>query len=254
MSIMLTLKLSLVPSFIGGITLAGRKWGPGIAGWLSAFPVVTGPILLFISIEQGASFAQAAASSTLLAILAALVFGLSYSWAATKYSWATSLAGSFLCYFVAVLVLNAFSPSLTLAILIVLASIIIAPRFYPSIALPTASLLAPHNDMLIRMGAGAAFVLLITHFSSNLGAHLSGLLAMFPVMASVLAVFTHRQSGNIFAIHLLRGMVFGYYAFTCFCLVLALMLPSFSIASAFLTAFSTAAVIQAISRRLLKRL
>ncbi|MES2205575.1 MAG: hypothetical protein V4525_02120 [Pseudomonadota bacterium] len=253
MSIVLTLKLALVPSIIGGVTLAGRKWGPEVAGWLSAFPVVSGPILLFIAIEQGASFAQTAASSTFLAILAALVFGLSYAWIATKHAWGVSLAGSFLCYFLAVVILNAFVIPLTLTIPVILILLAIAPRFYPTIALPEASLLPPRNDMGLRMAAGAILVLLVTHFSSRMGAHLSGLLAMFPVMTSVLTVFTHRQSGNAFAIYLLRGSVLGYYAFAGFCLVLALMLPSFSITATFFAAFGVAAVIQVSSRSFLKR-
>jgi uncharacterized membrane protein (GlpM family) len=107
--------------------------------------------------------------------------------------------------------------------------------------------------MIFRMVAGAVLAFLVTHFSSDLGAHLSGLLAMFPVMASVLVVFTHRQSGNVFAIHLLRGTVFGYYAFASFCIVLALMLPMAGIASAFLAAFGVAAAVQAISRGHLQR-
>jgi hypothetical protein len=87
----LALKLALVPSLIGGVTLAGRRWGSGVAGWLSAFPIVAGPILLFIAIEKGAHFAQAAAASTLSAVLAIVVFGLSYSWAAVNHSWVISL-------------------------------------------------------------------------------------------------------------------------------------------------------------------
>ena len=38
------LKLLLVPALIYAVTLAGRRWGPDVAGWLSAFPILSGPI------------------------------------------------------------------------------------------------------------------------------------------------------------------------------------------------------------------
>ena len=101
--------------------------------------------------------------------------------------------------------------------------------------------------MLIRMVAGALLVLLVTHFSSHLGQHLSGFFAMFPVMVSVLSVFSHRQSGNAFAIHFLRGTLRGYYACAGSYAMLAWLLPSLNLTFSFLAAFAGAAVIQLLS-------
>ncbi|WP_431478872.1 hypothetical protein [Massilia eburnea] len=84
MNSILALKLFLVPWLIYAVTLAGRRWGPAVAGWLSAFPIVAGPILLAISLEQGAGFAAAAAQGTLLAVLAMIVFSLTYAWASGR--------------------------------------------------------------------------------------------------------------------------------------------------------------------------
>lgn len=251
--VILALKIVLVPALIGGVTFAGRRWGPGVAGWLSAFPIVAGPILFFIAVEKGAHFAQVAATSTLSAVLAIVVFGVSYSWVATNHSWVTSLAGGFLCYFLTVLLLNSFVMQLVLATPIVLAVLAIAPRLYPSVNFLNDLASPPRNDMAFRMLAGSTLVFLVTHFSSDLGAQLSGLFAMFPVMASVLVVFTHRQSGKAHAIHFLRGTIFGYYAFASYCFVLALMLSIFNITSAFLAAFCVAGVIQSASRNFLPR-
>lgn len=71
MIVLLALKLMLVPSLTAGITLSGRRWGPSVAGWLSAFPVVGGPILFFIAIEQGPAFASAAAVGAPVRVFAA---------------------------------------------------------------------------------------------------------------------------------------------------------------------------------------
>jgi uncharacterized membrane protein len=93
----------------------------------------------------------------------------------------------------------------------------------------------------------------VTHFSSALGPQLSGSFAMFPVMASVLVVFSHRHSGAAFAVHLLWGMVLGYYAFFVFCIILTLMLPVTSIGLAFLMSLGAAVLVQAISHLHLQR-
>ena len=43
---MILLKLLLVPLLLAAVTLAGRRWGQSVAGWLGSFPIVAGPILL----------------------------------------------------------------------------------------------------------------------------------------------------------------------------------------------------------------
>jgi len=253
MSVVLGLKLVLVPSLIGGITLAGRRWGPSVAGWLSAFPVVSAPILFFIALEQGATFAASAAAGTLSAVLAILVFGITYAWAATRFSWGLSLIASFATYLVAVACLTLWVPTLSVAAVAVLIALLVAPQLFPTLAVSATNSSARFNDIYLRMVAGAVLVLLVTHFSSRLGPQLSGVFAMFPIMSSVLVVFSHRQSGAGFAVNLLRGMVFGYYAFGIFCLVLSLALPSMGIGPAFLASLASASAIQATSRIYLLR-
>jgi hypothetical protein len=250
--LILGLKLALVPLLVGGVTLAGRRWGPVLAGWLAAFPVVAGPILLFIAIEHGPVFAAGSAVGTLSAVLAILVFGISYAWAATRFSWAVSLAAGFSVYFLAVLLIGDWAPSLWTAAIAVFAATVIAPTLFPRVTTASTSL-AP-NDIHLRMIAGGILVILVTGFSARLGPQLSGVFAMFPVMASVLAAFSHRRSGAGFAINLLRGMALGYYAFAVFCVVLAILLPRSHVGLAFLASLASAALVQATSLKFLRRM
>lgn len=252
MNLILVLKLLLVPALIAGVTLAGRRWGAAVAGWLSAFPVVSAPILFFIALDQGAGFAAHAAVGTLSAVLAILAFGLGYAWAATRYGWGISLAAGFIAYLAAVSGLGLWHPSLWPAAGAVLAALLAAPRLFP-IATAAAPAPAKSNDIHWRMAAGAVLVLLVTHFSARLGPQLSGVFAMFPVMSSVLVAFSHRHAGAGFAINMLRGMVLGYYAFAIFCLSLSLALPVLGIAPAFVVALAGALLVQAGSRVYLQR-
>lgn len=253
MPILLVLKLTLVPTLIACITLAGRRWGASVAGWLSAFPVVAAPILFFIAIEQGPAFAATAAAATLSAVLAILVFALAYAWTATRLSWQWCVLTAFAAYTLAVTVLKWWSPSVTAAALTVLGVLMLTPSLFPRMAGAPASAAARPNDLHLRMIAGAALVLFVTHFSMQLGPQLSGILAMFPVMSSVLTVFSHRQAGATFAVNLLRGTVLGYYAFASFCIVLSILLQSASVPTAFLSALACAVGVQLVTRLALKK-
>ncbi len=243
----LCLKLVLVPLLVLSITLAGRRWGPAVAGWLSAFPVLAAPILLFISLEQGAPFAASAALSTLAAVLAILAFGISYAWAATRFAWGMSLAVAFACYFAAVACLALWKPSVVVVAPIVVTALLIAGRLFPRLPIDTGPPTTP-DDLLWRMGAGAALVFVLTRYSYRIGPQLSGLFAMFPIMLSVLVVFSHRHAGAGFAIKLLRGTVLGYFGFATFCVVLSLSLRSTGMGASFALSLACAAIVNSISR------
>jgi hypothetical protein len=249
----LAVKLLLVPMLIWGITLAGRRWGPAVGGWLSAFPILSAPILFIIAIQHGTAFAASAALSTLTAVLGNLAFGLCYAWSATRFFWGLCLLAGFAGYFLVIACLYFLAPSIYVAVPLVMAVLLIAPRLYPASGLVAQTPSTPANDLFWRMGSSVLLVLLVTHFSEALGSQLSGAFAMFPMMAPVLAVFSHRQSGSGYATRLLRGMVLGYYSFSVFCIALVLALPATSLGFAFTISLGSAVLVQALSRLLLLR-
>lgn len=250
---MLALKLTIVPLLIAAITFAGHRWGPAVSGWLAGLPVVAGPVLFFIAIEQGPAFAATAAIGTLAGVLATVGFALSYAWVATRFSWPASLACGLAAYFATVAVLYLSSPPVYLAAMVTVASLVLGPRLFPRTAPAAPSVVSTYAEVACRMLAGAALVVLVTHFSANLGPRLSGLLAVFPVMTSVLGVFSHRHSGHAYTVLLLRGLLFGLFAFAAFCLALAMVLPALGIAPGFLAAVSCALLVQYLSRVAVQR-
>src|SRR5439155_21324459 len=70
----LALKLVLTPALIAIATLAGRRFGPSIGGWLVGLPFTSGPVSLFLALEQGTSFAAAAASGSIAGAAASALF------------------------------------------------------------------------------------------------------------------------------------------------------------------------------------
>jgi hypothetical protein len=249
MTAVLVLKLSLVPLLIYLVTLAGRRWGPQVAGWLSAFPIVAGPILFALTLEQGAPFAARAAEGTLLAVVAILVFSLAYAWASSRLGVAGSMALALLAWAGSVVLLHATRLPLGLIFVLVWCALLLTFRLFPAAAASIAG--TRRNDLPWRMLAGAVLVLAVTAGAAHLGARLSGFFAMFPVMSTVLVGFAHAGSGRGSAVALLRGMVVGYFGFAVFCVVLALQLREGAVGSAFALALGCALVVHLAARRML---
>jgi len=223
----------LVPALIGAISLASRHWGPAVAGWLSGFPVVTGPILLFVALEQGPQFASVTAAGALAGGLAWLSFALGYAWAAMHMSWLLALLISLCAYLAVGVVLVLSAPPFALIVAMVVVAVVFAPLGFPRLTRPIGPAASSSIELCARMLAGGVLTVSVTHLSPVLGPKFSGLFAVFPVMGIVLAAFSHRASGNTFTIHLLRSMVSGFYAFTAFCLTVTLALHAMGIAAGF---------------------
>ncbi len=220
-----------------------------MAGWLSAFPIVAGPILLTLALEQGLPFAASSAEGTLLSVLAILVFCVLYAWASSRLAVAGSMLLALSGWGLAVAVLQTLRLPLGLAFVLVWCALLLALRLFPSAA-PAAGG-ARRNDLPWRMLAAAALVLLVTAGAARMGARLSGFFAMFPVMGSVLVGFAHAGSGRASAVALLRGMVCGFFGFSIFCVTLALQLRQGSLGFAFGLALACALVVHVVARRML---
>jgi hypothetical protein len=248
MNAVLLLKLLLVPLLIYLVTLAGRRWGPAVAGWLSAFPIVAGPILFSLTLEQGAAFAARAAEGTLLAVIAILVFSLAYAWASVRCGVAGSMALALLAWAGSVAILQATRLPPGLAFVCVWCALLLTFKLFPDAPAGSGT---RRNDLPWRMLAAAALVLAVTAGATQLGARLSGFFAMFPVMSTVLVGFAHAGSGRGSAVALLRGMVVGYFGFAVFCVTLAMQLREGAVGAAFALALGCALVVHLAARRLL---
>jgi hypothetical protein len=96
----------------------------------------------------------------------------------------------------------------------------------------------------VRALAALTLVLVLSAVSGSLGAHVSGLLAPFPIITAVLSVFTHHQAGHDEVQTLLRGFLAGFYGYAVFCFTVAVALPSWAIGPAFALAVAAALATQ----------
>ncbi len=111
----------------------------------------------------------------------------------------------------------------------------------------------PAWDIPARMIVATAFVLLLTGAAPALGAHLTGLLAPFPLYAAILAVFAHLLEGPGAAVRVLKGLLLGLFGFAGFFLVFAAVIESAGIAPAVAAATGVTLVLQAGSLWALRR-
>jgi hypothetical protein len=245
----LALKLAVVPTFLLLLSFAGRRWGPAVAGWLAGLPLVVGPILAFIAFEQGAAFAAPAASAALAAVSATVVFIVAYAHGARRARWPLALAGALVAWGAAAFVVSHVPAAPGLSLALALAALVAAPRLFPPTGAMSGGRAIGRGELVARMVAGALLTLGVTLAAAAVGPRWSGLLAVFPVLASVLAVFSHRAQGAAFATALLRSMTAGMYSLVAFCLVAALALPGFSAPVAFALALGATVAVQAATRR-----
>jgi hypothetical protein len=148
-------------------------------------------------------------------------------------------------FLLGIAVLSPLRPPAALSLVLVSACFAFGLRLLPAASSPATAVAAPWWDLPARALAALGLVLTLTGLSGALGAHLSGLLAPFPIITSVLAVFTQAHGGFAPVAVLLRNFLIGFYGFAAFCFVLAITLHSLSTAAAFGLATGAALAVQA---------
>jgi uncharacterized membrane protein (GlpM family) len=218
---MLLLKLTIVPIIIALITLAGRKWGSHVAGMLGGMPVVAGPIVVLLAVDQGVNFGIHAGTSAIAGVASLLTFGVAYCWISLRYTWPLALIGAVLSWLITANFLVLLPSSLTISLIVAVMALLLTPRLLPQweIALSSSK---KSNDLIWRMLAGGLLVFFVTQFATVLGGVWSGILAIFPVIGSVIAIFTHHQQSAEQVTVLYRGMVRGLISLVLFFSILTL--------------------------------
>jgi hypothetical protein len=237
------MKLTLAPGLVAATTLASRRWGALVGGVVGGFPAVVGPILVAIYLEHGGAFAARAAAGALAGLMSLTAFVVAYGWLARRLTWAPALGLSWAAFAAATVALDGVSVEVEIALPLVLACFALAYAALPRSGDAETRQAAPEWDLPVRVLATAAFVLALTAGAGALGPRLSGLLAAFPVLASVLSAFTHAQEGAGAVAEFLRGLVAGLAGFAAFCFTVAVLLTNAGALVAFAAATAVALVV-----------
>jgi hypothetical protein len=243
--VVFAVKALLAPVFVVGASLAARRFGPRVGGVVGGLPVVAGPILLVYALVHGADFAARAAGGTLLGLVSLTGFVVVYGRLAGRARWILCVLAGWLAFALGTAIFSAAAVSagiaLTLACTAFALGLLLLPRPRGEARAPISP---PSWDLPLRATCALVLVLALTAAAGWLGPRLSGLLAPFPVITTVLATFTHAQHGARETVRLLRGMLVGFGSFALFCFTLAISLRGLGVAGSFALATTVALLTQ----------
>jgi len=250
---MLALKLTLVPLFLLIVSMSGKWWGPAVAGWLAGLPVVAGPILFLLVLAHGPAFGAHAALLSLSAILASEAFNFAYAWTCRVRPWPVALAAGLGAWLISAFGLSYLPATPAWSAFVALAAVCLGQSCLPRSTAVAAGAPLTRTDLIARMAAGATLTIVVTSISGRAGASWSGLLAVFPLLGTILCVSSQRAHGAAFVVSLVRGMVLGRFSFASFCLALAFALPVQPAWAAFAEAAALAMLTQWLTKHLAMR-
>ena len=92
-------KVVVTPALIAAATLAGRRWGDRMSGWLVGLPLTSGPVVVFRALDHGSRFATTASLGVLLGTISRAAFAVAYacpsgSFASAPSSWSSPAASA----------------------------------------------------------------------------------------------------------------------------------------------------------------
>jgi hypothetical protein len=240
----LALKLLLAPLLVVASSLAGRRWGPRMAGILVVLPIVAGPILLILYLEHGAEFVVIAASATTLAIVPLALFVLIFAYMSRRHSWLLILVTGWVVVLLADLALAEIEVPAGVALVLALLALHGAGWLLRRLGQPAlVPVPAPWWDLPARAISTALLVLLVTGLAASFGPALTGMFTPFPIALSVVCAFTTAQAGHAGVLALLRGIVPGLDGFALFCFVIAITIDDLGGARAFVLATAAAVIV-----------
>jgi hypothetical protein len=77
-------KLVISPLLLAVASLATRRWGAAVGGFLVGLPLTSGPVSVFLALEGGPTFAVQATAGSLAATAGQAGFCLAYAGLPTK--------------------------------------------------------------------------------------------------------------------------------------------------------------------------
>ncbi|MGE5616646.1 MAG: hypothetical protein ACM3X5_06995 [Bacillota bacterium] len=246
---MTLLKLLLVPAAVWLASLAARRWGHAVSGYLGGMPLIGGPITLYLALDPGPDFAARSATLTLAAILGQAAHLLAFAHTARWGRWALSLFAGWGAYAIVSIGIAQLPLTPLGAFALALAGLALAwialPRVHGVATVPS----IPPVELWLRVGAAFALAGMILWSANVFGPVVSGILLSVPVTGSIMPPFTLALYGSGALARLLRGFVLGLTGFTAFFFTVASTVVSWGVALSFCAAVIVALASVSIATR-----
>jgi hypothetical protein len=227
------LRLSLVPAAVWLASLAARRWGHKVSGYLGGMPLIGGPITLYLALDHGAAFAARSATITLAAILGQAAHLMVFAHVGRRSRWPVALLSGAASFVTVALFVAWLDPAAGVALAMAAAGLAGAQRWLPRYR-GTATLPAvPPAELRLRLVAAFVLAAIILWSAQVFGPVASGVLLSLPVTGAIMPPFTLALYGPDALARLIRGFVVGLCGFTAFFFVVATTVVALGATSAF---------------------
>jgi hypothetical protein len=244
------LRLALVPAAVWLASLAARRWGHSVSGYLGGLPMIGGPITLFLALDLGPEFAARSALFTLGAVAGQGAHLLALAHVGQRRRWAVMLAAGWGAFAVTAFAVSLIALDVAIALALALGGLLAAWRWMPREQGDATRPAIPPLELRLRLVAAFALAFLIVFSAPIFGPVVSGILLSMPVTGSIMPPFTLALYGHGALVRLLRGFVLGLFGFTAFFLVVATTLVPWGITASFSAAIAAALAALFLANRL----
>jgi len=176
-------------------------------GW----PLVTGPIIFIIFLQEGSAFAAKTAHGALLGQISLIAFAWSYALVALRAPWYLSIATATVTFIGSVYLVSLIHIPLWLTFILLVVALFLVNKFWPTYQPITTPLSSPRWELYLRIGLVIALVFALSEFSQTLGPSLTGGFSTYPVIATIMGTFNHKRFGANAAISLHHGLMQRLY-------------------------------------------
>jgi hypothetical protein len=241
-----------VPTAVWLASLAARRWGHAVSGYLGGFPMIGGPITLYLAIDHGPEFAARSALVTLAAIAAQSAHLVSFAYAGRAAGAIAGLLAGWTAYGVVSAGVAALPLTPLLALALAIAGLLAASRALPRATGAATLPSIPPVELWLRLVAALALAAGILFGAVALGPTVSGVLLSLPITGSIMPPFTLKLYGPDALARLQRGFLTGLAGFAAFFMSVTLAVVSLGVAAAFslatLAAIAAVALVSRIAR------
>ncbi|MCL7943763.1 hypothetical protein [Marinobacter sp. ATCH36] len=182
LTILLT-KLIATALVVIGVSVAVAKLGPRLGGIIAGTPIILGPGYFFMLQEWPAAFIRDAALATLHALIATLLFSISFVLTAGRLGALASLGVATLVWIPAAYLFSLTPGGVAVAVVIYAGVLLAAEVIKRALALkqPNVAAVSGWYDVVLRGLLGGLLVAVATTLAARSGPMLSGILVGFPV-------------------------------------------------------------------------
>ena len=234
------LRLALVPAAVWLASLAARRWGHAVSGYLGGLPLIGGPITLFLAFDLGTDFAARSALFTLAAVAGQGAHLLAFAFVGRRHGWALALAAGWAAFAAVSFLVSLLPLSPPLALALAVGGLLSAWRWLPTIRGEPSLPAIPPLELRLRLAAAFALAALILWAAPLFGPVVSGVLLSLPITGSIMPPFTLALYGPGPLARLTRGFVVGLSGFSTFFFMVAAFAPAWGVTAAFLAAVPAA--------------